>query len=307
VTVEYVEALDEPACLDRKAFGGKAAGLATLVAAGLPVPPGFAIGTAAYRAFREQSRVPEAVAAEIRAGYRRLCERTGVADLAVAVRSSATAEDSALASLAGEFGTWLDVSGEDVVAYVHRCWGTAGRRRRPVPPDDLEMAVVVQKTVRAKASGVMFTVSPVAGDRSRIVVEASWGLGLAVVGGEVTPDRWVVDKVGLSIVDRMAGDKRIEYRRGDTAIAVEPDRWATPCLSDEEVLALAGLGKRIERGQGCPQDIEFAVDGDLPAGANLVLLQCRPETVWARRSPRPRFPAGHGVTSWISDAVKGRR
>ena len=349
MSAAYTSGFDQPACRDPREFGGKAAGLAGLAAAGLPVPPGFAIGAVAYRAFLEESGlravvaeafaaapagdrrgreaatadhlarhlaaapVPGAVAAAIRRRYRRLCEETGVAEVAVAVRSSATAEDSAAASFAGEFETWVDVAGaEDVIAHVHRCWSSVFAARaigyarvNGMDPAEVEMAVVVQKMVRARAAGVMFTISPVTGDRSRIAIEASWGLGLAVVGGEVTPDRWVVDKVGLAVVGRTPGDKRIEYGRGGAAVAVDAARWAQPCLTDEQVIALARLGKQIERQQRCPQDIEFAVDGDLPAGEDLVLLQRRPETVWSARPPVPRFDSGHGPTRWISAAVTG--
>ncbi|HEY3259079.1 MAG TPA: PEP/pyruvate-binding domain-containing protein [Pseudonocardiaceae bacterium] len=339
MSAHYTCGFDEPACRDAREFGGKAAGLASLTAAGLPVAPGFAVGAAAYRAFLESSGlrpvltsalardatrddiarrlaaapIPDAVATAIMQRYRRLGMETGVADVSVAVRSSATAEDSAAASFAGEFETWVDVAGaEDVIAHVRRCWTSvfAGRavdyaRAQGVDPAGVEMAVVVQKTVRARAAGVMFTVSPVTGDRSRIVIEASWGLGLAVVGGEVTPDRWVVDKVRLTVVERIPGDKRIEYRRGDVAVHVDPARRAQPCLTDDQVIELARLGKRIEREQRCPQDIEFAVDRDLPAGADLVLLQRRPETVWSGRPQVPRFATGHGVTRWIGDAVTG--
>ena len=153
----------------------------------------------------------------------------------------------------------------------------------------------------------MFTISPVTGDRSRIAIEASWGLGLAVVGGEVTPDRWVVDKVRLAVVERVVGDKRLEYRRGGTPVAVAPQRRTIPCLTDDQVLTLARLGKQIERQQRCPQDIEFAVDAE--AGDALVLLQRRPETVWSARWSAPpdvpRFDAGAGPARWISAAVTG--
>ncbi|MEO6504340.1 MAG: PEP/pyruvate-binding domain-containing protein [Jatrophihabitantaceae bacterium] len=338
----FTKEFDEPDCQDPREFGGKAAGLAGLSAAGLPVAPGFAIGAAAFRAFLDQSELraavagalasenpdvaagrlagelasapmPAAVAAEIARQYQRLCEQAGVVDLDVAVRSSATAEDSAAASFAGEFQTWVDVAGpEDVLAHVHRCWSSvfAARaigyaRKNGIDPAAVEMAVVVQKTVRADAAGVMFTISPVTGDRSRIVIEASWGLGLAVVGGEVTPDRWVIDKVGLSVLGFTPGDKRIEYRRGAAPVGVDPARWAQPCLSDAQVIALARLGKQIERQQGCPQDLEFAVEENRPAGEDLVLLQRRPETVWSARAHRPRFDAGHGVARWISGAVTG--
>jgi pyruvate,water dikinase len=338
----FVQAFDEPGCRDPREFGGKAAGLAELAAAGLPVAPGFAVGAAAFRAFLDQAGlraavsaalahpdpervadqlaerlaaapVPATVAAEVEQCYRALCEQAGVADLDVAVRSSATAEDSASASFAGEFATWVDVAGaEDVLAHVRRCWGSVFTarvidyaRRTGLDPTGLEMAVVVQRTVRARAAGVLFTISPVSGDRSRIVIEASWGLGLAVVGGEVTPDRWVVDKIGLRVLDFTPGSKRIEYRRGDSAVAVEPARWAQPCLTERQVVELARLGKQIERQQGCPQDLEFAVESGRPAGEDLVLLQRRPETVWSTRPHRPRFEAGHGLTRWISGAVTG--
>lgn len=341
MSVPGTSGLDEPACLDAREFGGKAAGLARLTAAGLPVPPGFAVGAAAYRAFLDCSGlgqvvrealaaarddrqlaaaadhlagqlaaapVPEPVASAIRLRYQQLCERTGLDRVAVAVRSSATAEDSAAASFAGEFQSWIDVAGaEQVIGHVHRCWSSAFTARaigyarlNGLDPAAVEMAVVVQRSVRARAAGVMFTISPVTGDRSRIAIEASWGLGLAVVGGEVTPDRWVVDKVGLAVLGRTPGDKRIEYLRGDAAVEVEPARWAQPCLTDDQVIALARLGKRIERQQGGPQDIEFAIDGDGPT-----LLQCRPETVWSARPHVPRFATGASLTSWISAAVTG--
>lgn len=340
----HIRGFGEPGCRDAREVGGKAAGLAELVAAGLPVAPGFVVGASAYREFLAGSSavvaaalagpsggdgyaavaerlerhladvpVPAAVDAEIRDRYRRLCAETGVDRVPVAVRSSATAEDSAAASFAGEFETWVDIAGaEAVVDHVHRCWRSvftaraiAYARGRGIDPAAVEMAVVVQKTVRARAAGVMFTISPVTGDRSRIAIEASWGLGLSVVGGEVTPDRWVVDKVGLAVVSRTPGDKRVEYRRGDTAVAVDPDRWARLCLTDTEVLALAALGRRIERERGCPQDIEFAVDADPGTGDGLVLLQQRPETVWSSRPHVPRFAAGEGLARWISGAVTG--
>ncbi|MFC4146066.1 PEP/pyruvate-binding domain-containing protein [Micromonospora mangrovi] len=323
----YVRRLDDPACRDPREFGGKAAGLAALAGLGVAVPPGFVLGAAAYRAFlgsgdlraavdagrpaAELARlaavtpVPAAVADAVRDAYAAL---GGPSPVPVAVRSSATAEDGAAASFAGGFESWLDVTGPDaVVAHVHRCWQAvfAPRvgdyaRAGGGHPAAIEMAVVVQRVVRARAAGVMFTVSPVTGDRSRIVVEASWGLGLAVVGGEVTPDRWVVDKVGLEIVGFEAGDKRIEYRHGGAATPVEPARRSVPCLTDGQVLALAGLGKRLERAQGAPQDVEFVVGEGADAGP--VLVQCRPETVWSNRPRPPRFTGGDPA-AWLGEAV----
>ncbi len=339
---------DDPASLDVAAVGGKAHGLAEMTAAGLPVAPGFTVRTAAYRAYLDESglrtaiesaladvsgssrdslaaaertiagalasaRIPPDVEAAISGEYADLCARVGVPDLSVAVRSSATAEDSAGASFAGEFETYVDISGaDDVVAHVRRCWDSVFTGRalayaldKGLSPLDIEMAVVVQKTVRARAAGVMFTLSPITGDRSRIVLEASWGLGLSVVGGEVTPDRYTVDKIGMAISERTPGDKRIEYRRGDAPVPVPEARWAQPCLTDEDVLALARLGKSLERLHKCPQDIEFAVDEDLPEGSNVILLQCRPETVWSTRARKPAFDPSAGVLSMVTATVSG--
>lgn len=295
----YTRDLADPACLDAREYGGKAAGLSALAGHGLLVAPGFVVGAAAYRAFGHAG-MPEDVAAEIRERYRELGE-----DVPVAVRSSATAEDSAGASFAGGFDTWVDVSGVDsVLAHVQECWQSlssarAGEYARAsgIDPAAIEMAVVIQRTVRATAAGVLFTISPVTGDRSRIVIEASWGLGLAVVGGEVTPDRWTVDKISLAVLSTTPGDKRIEYLHGSAPVDVEPTRWTVPCLTENQVLDLARLGKLIERLHGAPQDIEFAIEH-----GTVVLLQCRQETVWSARRPTPRF-TGTAATTWISTAL----
>lgn len=344
----YTACFDDRLCLDVGAVGGKALGLAEMTTAGLPVAPGFTVCTAAYRSYLERSglraaieaalagispghpdafataertiavalataQIPQDVAAAVTGEYEALCARVGVPDLSVAVRSSATAEDSAGASFAGEFETYVDVSGTaDVLSHVRRCWDSVFTGRalayaldKGLSPLDIEMAVVVQKTVRARAAGVMFTLSPVTGDRSRIVLEASWGLGLSVVGGEVTPDRYTVDKIRLTVCERVPGDKRIEYRRGDAAVRVAEDRWSQLCLSDEQVVALARLGKSLERLQKCPQDIEFAVDEDLPPGSEVVLLQCRPETIWSAKARKPAFDPSAGLLSMVTASVTG--
>lgn len=337
---------DAEGCRHAREVGGKAHGLAEMTAAGLPVAPGFTVTAAAYREFLDQgdlrtgiaealddvaadrpetsaaaeqriselvvdAPLPRGVADAVRAAYAALCEEVGVADVPVAVRSSATAEDSAADSFAGEFETWVDVrGGDDVLRHVHRCYASVFAARvmsyaaeRGMRLDEVDMAVVVQKTVRARSSGVMFTLDPISGDRSRVVLEASWGLGLAVVGGEVTPDRYVVSKVGLDVTDRVLGDKRIEYRTGDASVEVAADRREQLCLVDDEVLAVARLGKHLEKLVGRPQDVEFAIDEDLPGGANVILLQCRPETVWSNQTRAPAFDSGAGVMSWITGSI----
>ena len=345
----YTTELGDEACRDVREVGGKALGLAEMVADGLPVSPGFAATAAAFRAFLAQgdlrahldrvldglgatsdqadydeaerailehlgsASLPSEVADQIRASYERLCRSTGVRDVAVAVRSSATAEDSVGTSFAREFETWVDIVGADeVLEHVRQCYLSVFSGRvlsyvsmKNIDPYAIEMAVVIQKTVRARAAGVMFTISPTSGDRSKIVLEANWGLGLSVVGGEVTPDRYVVDKVGLVVADRILGDKRVEYRRGDAPVDVPKDRREMFCLTDAEVLALAKLGKHLERLHGAAQDIEFAVDEELPDGSNVVLLQCRPETVWSNAQRKPTFDPTAGVTSWIAGSISG--
>lgn len=255
--------------------------------------------------------LPADVEERIRDGYAELSAITGVDDVSVAVRSSGSAEDSSADSFAGEFETWVDIRGiDDVLAHVHRCYTSVYATRvlryaleRGIDLSRVEMAVVVQKTVRARSAGVMFTLDPISGDRSRIVLEASWGLGLAVVGGEVTPDRFTVNKVGLSLQSRVLGDKRIEYRRGDGTVEVPEDRRGQLCLQDDEVLALAELGKRLEKRHGGAQDIEFAVDEELPVGENLLLLQCRPETVWGTADRSPAFDPKEKMLSWITSSI----
>ena len=343
----FTVSFDDPRSFDVRMVGGKAHGLAAMAQAGIPVSPGFTVSTTAYREYltctglgarlrslldevdRTSIDALEAIAgmiagwfdytpltpelhAAVSDGYRRLSESTGLNDVSVAVRSSATAEDSMGASFAGEYETFVGMRGEaQVELHVRRCWASAFTARaliyawkNGIVPLAVDMAVVVQKTVNARAAGVMFTISPVTGDRSRIVIEASYGLGLGVVGGEVTPDRYVIAKIEGQIVDRIIGDKHLEYVRGQQASPVEHDRRVKLCLTDDEVMALAGLGKRLERLHGGPQDIEFAIDVELPPGQNVVLLQCRPVTVAPARTSDASADALSRLASSVLNATK---
>jgi phosphoenolpyruvate synthase/pyruvate phosphate dikinase len=281
--------------------GGKAVGLGHLVRQGHRVPPGFAVTTAAYRealaAGGRPASVGDRLAAEIGAAYRRL----GGNGVPVAVRSSATAEDTAEASFAGEHDTYLWVRGAEAVAgHVTRCWASlftdravAYRARLGVGDDEIAMGVVVQVMVPAEAAGVLLTLDPLNGDRSQVTIEAAYGLGTAVVEGEVTPDRFAVDKVTLELRSRSVGEKAVAYRFDPAAggvVRVEvPDTLRSrPCLDDAEALELAGLGKRIEQALGVAQDVEWAVG----PGRELWLLQARPETVWSRRPRQAVVPPG---------------
>jgi pyruvate,water dikinase len=242
------------------------------------------------RARIEEAPLPEDLQNDIRAAYARLGECG--APPAVAVRSSATTEDAADASFAGLQDTYLWVTQADaVIAKIRSCWASLYsqeslnyRRRLKIAESTVAMAVVVQTMVEARTAGVMFTRSPMSGDRSVITIEAAWGLGSALVSGEVTPDRWVVAKITGEISVRDISDKAIRHAQspagGVEELAVEESRRREPCLSDEELQSLRALGRQIERHYGRPQDIEWAIDGHT---AEIMLLQSRPETVWSNK------------------------
>ena len=305
--------------------GGKALGLGELLRAGLPVPPGVALTTQAYResvapiaeairielqtpgqtprhmaehidALFENLQLPADVAAAIEAAYLELCG--SVADLPVAVRSSATAEDSAEASFAGQQETYLWVRGAaEVKRQVVHCWaslyGTRAieyRTRMKVAADDLAMAVVIQRMVPAESAGVMMTLDPVSGDHSQIYIESAFGLGEIVVRGEVEPDRFRIDKQTFALQFEDIATKQHAYRFVEAAGAVQ--RVELPVaersdrsLSAAEVIALGRLGRRIEEAFGRPMDIEWAIATN-PATQvrELFMLQARPETVWSNRA-----------------------
>jgi pyruvate,water dikinase len=318
--------------------GGKGASLGELLRAGIRVPDGFVVTTAAFRevmgalveevehrvtaldpgdaerlatvtaeirALVESAPPPPPVAQAIVTGYERLCALAGQPGLPVAVRSSATSEDSAEASFAGLQDTYLWVhGGQSVLDHVRRCWASlysvesvTYRLRRGIPETDLAMAVVVQQMVGSRSSGVMFTRSPRTGDRSVIAIDASWGLGSAVVSGDVTPDSFVVNKVTGEIVRRTVATK-IRWHQPDPSGhgVVETDVPTqlrdVPSLNDEEIAELVAIARKVEAHYGCPQDIEWAVSRTAHAGENVFLLQSRPETVWAvKDAARSNAPA----------------
>lgn len=261
----------------------------------------------------EGSKLPAAVGDAVMGAYRRLCEETGASDVPVAVRSSGVAEDLAGASFAGQYDTYLWVIGEDaVLEHVRRCWtglfGAAVLTYRPggdASAEDLGMAVVVQQMVRPRVAGVMFTLDPVTGDRSKIVIEAAWGLGEAVVSGEVTPDRFRVDKVTLELVDRAISDKASEVRfdpvTGVGLHAVPDDRRTVACIEDAHAIELATVAKRIEGHRGSPQDIEWAIDD----AGTVHVLQVRPETVWSQRGGRTVSVGGASAVDLVLGAFIG--
>ncbi len=233
-------------------------------------------------------------------GGRRVGESGGAGGTPVAVRSSATGEDAAETSFAGLQDSYLWVRGErDLLARVRDCWASlynaesvGYRLRLKVAEQDVAMAVVVQRMVEPRCAGVMFTCSPTTGDRSVIAVEGCWGLGSALVSGDVTPDSFVVSKVTGEIVRRTVSVKLRMHRAGAGGAGVAVADVPAPlreaaCLDDRQVAVLAQLGRRVEDHYGRPQDIEWAITEGGPAAESVVVLQSRPETIWSRRRPGP--------------------
>ena len=347
---DYIVLFDEYQVADRTRVGGKNASLGEMIGAGLPVPPGYAVTIDAYDTLRqnvdlrrdvraalgevdyddpiglakisrhvrsliESAPIDGDIEIEVRRAYNQLCELCDTADLPVAVRSSATAEDLPDASFAGQQDTFLWVMGEDaVVEHMKRCWSSlftdraiSYRHQMDHDHEVLSMSVGVQKMVQPTAAGVAFTLNPTDGDRSQIAIDASWGFGEAVVGGEVTPDNFLVDKVILEIVQRTISRKTVEYSLNGANVVekveVPADRQTRSCLQDHEIQAVAEMAKRAERHYGAPQDVEWAIDGDLPEGQNVVLLQGRPETVWSRRQRRTVASGADMLTDIVATLV----
>ncbi|MFF1254771.1 PEP/pyruvate-binding domain-containing protein [Pseudarthrobacter sp. NPDC058329] len=311
----YVNGLADVGRDDVALAGGKAVGLGGLIQAGLPVPPGFVLTTTAYSKFvtennlesaiQELARLslqaspqdyadaserisglfrsasmPAGIAAELADAYGRL----GGGDTAVAVRSSATAEDLASASFAGQQETYLNIRGANALATaVIDCWASLWtaramnyRVREGVGPEEVRLAVVIQQMVEADAAGVMFTANPTNGRRDQTVISAAWGLGESVVSGTVTTDDLVLDAGSGSVVSRQTADKDVMTVYAENGTREQPvaaARRRTPVLDDRAAAELAGYGQRIAEHFGAPQDIEWA-----RAGGQFFLLQSRPIT-----------------------------
>jgi pyruvate,water dikinase len=336
--------------------GGKCASLGELINTGVRVPPGFALTTEGYRRFMADGGIDrelqallagvdaqnlaalESISERIRAlvealpfsveiedqvaeCYRKLSLRACTPAVPVAVRSSATAEDLAGASFAGQQDTYLWVRGVDeVLHHMRRCISSlytaraiAYRANKGFDDDGLAISVGVQKMANAYTAGVMFTIHPANGDRSVIVIDSNFGFGESVVSGEVTPDHFVVNKVTLDIIERVVSQKQLCVTvdaKTQTAQVMEVpfERQKVQSLIDDEITELAWMGKRIEKHYGQPMDIEWAVDKDLPAGGNIFILQARPETVWSAKTQTGRGAAGGSAMDYIlSGMLAGKR
>jgi len=336
--VSHTRRLAELRHADGGAFGGKSATLGELIAAGIPVPPGFAVSISAFRAFVEEAGlagmigaelartspddvdsvgaasqaisqamrfapVPDTVRDEVARRYAELAGEAGGAEPPVAVRSSALGEDGQDATFAGQQETYLWVRGaEHVCDAVRDCWVSLFSapaityRARLGGTVEPAMGVAVQLMVDAAISGVMFTCNPVSGDPSMVAVNASWGLGLAVVGGEVTPDDYLVSKVTREVVREHVHPKEIEYvpdpgGRGAVRVEVPEERRSAPCLDAAMLESLVDVGRRVESYFGSPQDVEWAVARGLELPESLFVVQARPVTALARHAATPASSA----------------
>lgn len=294
--------------------GGKGLNLGILLRAGLPVPGGFVVTTAAYREFVAandlravidrawpdalggDSAALERASATVRAAFENgpippslatALEPACRASTPVAVRSSATAEDLPDASFAGQQDTYLGVNGKPAIQdAIRKCWGSlwtaramAYRARQRIAPDDVALAVVVQELAPATAAGVLFTVDPVTGASDPVVINATWGLGESLVSGRVNPDTIYADKRTGRVLRADVGEKAIMTSttgQGTTEVPVDAEQRARRALTDAQVADLVRLGRAAEDLFKCPQDVEWAIVGD-----RAVLLQSRAVTTLA--------------------------
>jgi pyruvate,water dikinase len=324
--------------------GKKCANLGKLTSMGLAVPPGFALSIDMYLAFLqttglggqlssyveaygglkganitayealskklrgaiENQEMPPNLKEMITSYYAELCEKTGMDDLAVSVRSAGTQ------SRPGMFETYLNVSGiDDVLAKVRKVWASAYtpraiafRSNKDLPIIGDELGVAIPKMVNSRASGIAFTVNPVDGDASQILLEANWGLGEGVVSGAESVDGFVVDKKRLEIKDRHIGNKTkyVIYTENGADWADMPDKLrGVSCLSDEEVIEIARVAKSTEERLKAPQDMEWAIDQDLPFPESLFWLQTRKAKVAAKKVES----ASAHIADLISKKLKG--
>lgn len=281
--MSHIKSLSEISKSDIAIAGGKAASLGEMIQAGIPVPPGFVILRSAFDAITEESGwdgevvIPESLEEEILAAFRDLDSEF------VAVRSSATAEDSSSASWAGELETFLNTTEATLLDNVKECWmslfsarAEAYREEQGMEDVDIAVAVVVQSMIQSEVSGIAFTVHPITKNPNEMIIEAAWGLGELIVGGMVTPDAYVVDKQthDVLVVDISEQDEMLVRGPGGNDMTEVPfEQRDTQKLTTDEIQTLAELCIAIERHSKFPCDIEWAM-----AAGELFILQSRPIT-----------------------------
>ncbi len=310
--------------------GGKGASLGEMTQAKIPVPPGFVILVEAFDKFLEKTDLVQEIAACLtKINYKDInsVERASnvIRDLFhdaimpkdlekeflrefgklkvnyVAVRSSATAEDSAVASWAGELETYLNTTKETLIQNIKKCWSSlftpralfyafekdlvkvdhqrkirAKTCKKLVDCYPVSVAVVVQKMIQSEVSGICFTVHPVTKDKNQMVIEAGWGLGEAIVGGRITPDTYVISKSNFTILDKNISEQEIMIVRSQKGVEdkkVPKAKRSKQKLSDKQILKLAEICQKIEEHYKKPQDIEWALEK-----GKLYITQSRPIT-----------------------------
>jgi len=323
----WFEELDQE-CNDQ--VGRKCANLGEMTKMGLRVPPGFALSLKAYKDFMsltgadreikecldnvghgfeniqhfneagaelrrivESKDMPREMREAIVSRYQELCQRCNIEEMAVSTRSAG------VASHPGQYETHLNVRGDlDVIEKIIKVWSStfnprslSARKRAGAPLESDPIGVAVLKMVNARAAGVLFTADPNTGDTSRMIIEANWGLGESVVGGEAVPDVYILDKVSLKTIDRKLGTKGRYITFKEMGVAEEDtptEKSCTFCLSDGEAKEVGRLGKILESHFDAPQDTEWAVDQDLDFPESVILLQTRPEVIAQQRTPADR-------------------
>jgi pyruvate,water dikinase len=273
----------------------------------------------------EKTPMPKEIETAIKSAYKEMSKRLNLEAPFVAVRSSATAEDLPDASFAGQQETYLNVKGaDDLLENVVKCWSSLFtpraifyRNEKGFAHEKVFISVGVQKMVNSRTAGVMFTINPVTGDDSEIVIEGNYGLGESVVSGAVNPDDFVVDKKTMRITSRRIAKKTIQYIRdpktGNTIhLDVPKDKQKVTCLNDEEIMRLAELAKVIERHYGKAMDIEWAIDRDLSFPQSVFLVQARPETVWSAKAMEKPIEgeegkSGEGLKVVVKGLAAGKR
>ncbi len=310
----FIRLFSEISRNDAHIAGGKGASLGEMTQAGIPVPPGFVLVADAFDRFLAETDLTQEIAAAMKkVNYKDInsVERASVMirdlihdarmpkDLQtdilaafkklkakeVAVRSSATAEDSSQASWAGELETYLNTTEKTLLGNVKKCWSSlftpravVYRNEKGMRTTHVSVAVVIQAMIQSEIAGVLFTVHPVTQDYDQCIIEAAWGLGEALVSGQVTPDSYVVDKRDWSLLDvNVATQERMIARKNATGgvawTPVSAARREKQKLSGKEIVALAQMGQQIEKHYGKPQDIEWAL-----AKGKFFITQSRPIT-----------------------------
>jgi len=329
--------------------GKKNANLGEMLHAGIPISPGFAITIKANDLFMketgikkeleklidkfkeatdenvkeiskiimdliENAKMPSSLEDDILSNYNKLCEKIGVPNLPVAVRSSGAV------SMPGQMETYLNIRGDkDLIKYVKMCWASSYNVEAIHYRLNRDMGILfnigvgIPKMVNSRVSGVIFTLNPLNGDLSKISIDASYGLGEAVVSGLVTPDTYLIDKVTFEVVKRVKGSKEVEcvYREGGSDIIeqeVDKERREKFCLTPEEIKYLCEVSVRIEDYYGKAYDIEFGIDKDMNFPENVIILQVRPESVWNKKKEEEKKKlesSGNAMDMILNQLIKG--